>query len=236
MISRRYKEKFRPKAQLIALFVAGGRDISSASGDLSFSIQLFRSYSLFAPHGFPPAMQLAQMQGAIKEKSCGNDLLVGLQCTGLIPAWYCTDGARHIFCLGCADGLGLSHPTADDRRCPACHWAFGHTKAPKRCESTEQCVMPGRSQLSRKSQILPGIPWKEPHRKVCKSQHTDGQGNSQRKLRDLNSAWQSLRYATKNHPSWGDLLLSNCRSQTCKQHKNNSRRRTKSSSICTARN
>ncbi|KAJ5924536.1 cyclin [Penicillium verhagenii] len=26
----------------------------------------------------------------------------------------------HIFCVGCADGLGLSHPTADDRRCPAC--------------------------------------------------------------------------------------------------------------------
>ncbi|CEJ58040.1 Putative XAP5 domain-containing protein [Penicillium brasilianum] len=26
----------------------------------------------------------------------------------------------HIFCLGCADGLGLFLPTAEDRRCPAC--------------------------------------------------------------------------------------------------------------------
>ncbi|KAJ5584879.1 uncharacterized protein N7459_004679 [Penicillium hispanicum] len=30
------------------------------------------------------------------------------------------DRRCHIFCLGCADGLGLSHPSTDDRRCPAC--------------------------------------------------------------------------------------------------------------------
>ncbi|KAJ5159484.1 uncharacterized protein N7482_006488 [Penicillium canariense] len=30
------------------------------------------------------------------------------------------DRRCHTFCLGCADGLGLSHPTANDRRCPAC--------------------------------------------------------------------------------------------------------------------
>ncbi|OKP15034.1 E3 ubiquitin-protein ligase CCNB1IP1 [Penicillium subrubescens] len=40
------------------------------------------------------------MQGAIEGEGRGNDF--------------------HIFCLGCADGLGLSLPTADDRRCPAC--------------------------------------------------------------------------------------------------------------------
>ncbi|KAJ5256862.1 hypothetical protein N7478_012966 [Penicillium angulare] len=31
-----------------------------------------------------------------------------------------TDRTRHIFCPGCADGLGLSHPTSDNRHCPAC--------------------------------------------------------------------------------------------------------------------
>ncbi|KAJ5102293.1 Zinc finger protein [Penicillium alfredii] len=30
------------------------------------------------------------------------------------------DSTRHVFCLKCAASLGLSHPTSDDRRCPAC--------------------------------------------------------------------------------------------------------------------
>lgn len=30
------------------------------------------------------------------------------------------DPTSHIFCLRCADSLGLSHPTAGHRRCPAC--------------------------------------------------------------------------------------------------------------------
>ncbi|KAJ6010897.1 cyclin [Penicillium sp. IBT 35674x] len=45
-----------------------------------------------------------------------------LKCRALLNerAVVTTCSARHIFCVGCADGLGLSHPTADDRRCPAC--------------------------------------------------------------------------------------------------------------------
>ncbi|KAJ5127972.1 cyclin [Penicillium atrosanguineum] len=43
------------------------------------------------------------MPGAIDGKSSGDNLLV-----------------RHIFCLECANSLGLSLPTAGGRRCPAC--------------------------------------------------------------------------------------------------------------------
>jgi len=32
----------------------------------------------------------------------------------------------HIFCLPCSDRLGLTHPEADSRACPACHTALGN--------------------------------------------------------------------------------------------------------------
>lgn len=52
-----------------------------------------------------------------ERESGGDNLLVSRNGYG----WSLeTDSSRHIFCVGCADGLGLSHPTADDRRCPAC--------------------------------------------------------------------------------------------------------------------
>ena len=62
-------------------------------------------------------MQFAQMSGSAEGKSCSHHLLVGFMSPGVLGH---TDSARHIFCLGCADGLGLSHPTADSRSCPAC--------------------------------------------------------------------------------------------------------------------
>lgn len=58
------------------------------------------------------------MPGTAEGQSSGDDLLVSQV---LFEQPLCnTDEARHIFCLGCADGLGLSHPTAGGRKCPAC--------------------------------------------------------------------------------------------------------------------
>ncbi|KAJ5083415.1 cyclin [Penicillium angulare] len=48
-----------------------------------------------------------------------------LRCNSLTCRAYLKERAvvttcSHIFCPGCADGLGLSHPTSDNRHCPAC--------------------------------------------------------------------------------------------------------------------
>ncbi|KAJ5539583.1 cyclin [Penicillium frequentans] len=43
-----------------------------------------------------------------------------LKCRARLKEKAVVTTCSHIFCVGCADGLGLSHPTADDRRCPAC--------------------------------------------------------------------------------------------------------------------
>ncbi|KAJ5647825.1 cyclin [Penicillium lividum] len=43
-----------------------------------------------------------------------------LKCRAQLKERAVVTTCSHIFCVGCADGLGLSHPTADDRRCPAC--------------------------------------------------------------------------------------------------------------------
>lgn len=63
-------------------------------------------------------MQFSQVPNTADGESCGDHLLVSRVCIG--QALGDADGSRHIFCLGCADGLGLSHPTGNDRRCPAC--------------------------------------------------------------------------------------------------------------------
>lgn len=63
-------------------------------------------------------MQFSQVPNTADGESCGDHLLVSRVFIG--RALGDTDGSRHIFCLGCADGLGLSHPTGNDRRCPAC--------------------------------------------------------------------------------------------------------------------
>ncbi|KAJ5184145.1 cyclin [Penicillium capsulatum] len=43
-----------------------------------------------------------------------------LKCRAQLKERAVVTTCSHIFCLECANGLGLSHPTAVDRRCPAC--------------------------------------------------------------------------------------------------------------------
>ena len=68
-------------------------------------------------------MQLLEVSFHIEWEGCCNYLLVGSRTNILLfpRSTLLMEGNRHIFCLQCADQLGLSRPTAVDRCCPACH-------------------------------------------------------------------------------------------------------------------
>lgn len=86
--------------------------------NLPFPITPIRTHFilLLCDHGFPPEMQFSQMPSTFERESSSHNMLVSRLLDSVILFW----PRRHIFCLKCAGDLGLSHPTAGDRHCPAC--------------------------------------------------------------------------------------------------------------------